>query len=132
MFSPWQPLHHRPGEFFGALTAQGGMPAGVRPPRPPGVRRFVCSAMDSGDEEALAALLQEEADADVQDEEHFIVLVALAGLLASNEKPRRGGSAPGGRKRRTGIVWKATACSTLTTSPTLHCSATKYFGAVIG
>ena len=41
--------------------------------------------MDSDDEEALASLLQEEADADVQEEEHPMV---LAGLLASNEKPR--------------------------------------------
>ena len=48
--------------------------------------------MDSDDEEALAALLEEEAEADVQEEEHLMV---LAQLLASNEKPRRGGSAPG-------------------------------------
>ena len=46
--------------------------------------------MDSDDEEALAALLEEEADADVQEEEHLMVLAALAGLLASNEKPQRG------------------------------------------
>ena len=51
--------------------------------------------MDSGDEEVLAALLEEEAEADVQEEEHLMVLAALAQLLASNEKPRRGGLAPG-------------------------------------
>ena len=51
--------------------------------------------MDSDDEEALAALLEEKADADIQNEEHLMVLAALAGLLASNAKPRRGGSAPG-------------------------------------
>ena len=46
-------------------------------------------AMDSEDEEAL---LDEEAEADVQEQEHFMM---LAGLLASSEKPRQGGSAPG-------------------------------------
>ena len=51
--------------------------------------------MDSDDEEALAELLEEEAKADVQEQEHLMVLAALAGLLASSEKPRRGGSAPG-------------------------------------
>ena len=51
--------------------------------------------MDSDDEEALAALLEEEAEADVQEQEHLMVLVALAGLLTSSEKPWRGGSAPG-------------------------------------
>ena len=35
-------------------------------------------AMDSDDEEVLAALLEEEAEADVQEEEHLMVLAALA------------------------------------------------------
>ena len=52
--------------------------------------------MDSDNEEALTALLEEEAEADVQEEEHLMMLTALAQLLASNEKPWRGGSAPGG------------------------------------
>ena len=56
--------------------------------------------MDSDDEEALAALLEEEADADAQDEEYLQVLAALASLLASNAKPRRGGSAPGRLKAK--------------------------------
>ncbi|XP_020151787.1 uncharacterized protein [Aegilops tauschii subsp. strangulata] len=56
--------------------------------------------MDSDDEEAFAALLEEEADADAQDEEHLMVLTALAGLFASNAKPRRGGSAPGRLKAK--------------------------------
>ena len=51
--------------------------------------------MDSEDEEALTALLDEEAKVDVQEQEHLMVLAALTGLLASNEKPQRGGSAPG-------------------------------------
>ena len=51
--------------------------------------------MDSDDEEVLAAPLEEEAETDVQEEEHLMVLATLAQLLASNEKPRRGGSAPG-------------------------------------
>ncbi|XP_044367363.1 uncharacterized protein [Triticum aestivum] len=51
--------------------------------------------MDLNDEEALSALLEEEAEADVQEEEHLMVLAALASLLMSNEKPRRGGLAPG-------------------------------------
>ena len=58
------------------------------------------SAMDSDDEEALAALLEEEAEADVQEEEHLMVLAALAQLLASNEKPRRGDSASGRLKAK--------------------------------
>ena len=49
--------------------------------------------MDSIDEEALTALLDEEAEVDVQEQEHLMVLAALAGLLASSEKPWRGGSA---------------------------------------
>ena len=44
--------------------------------------------MDSDDEEVLAALLEKEVEADVQEEEHLMVLAALAQLLASNEKPR--------------------------------------------
>ena len=56
--------------------------------------------MDSNDEERLAALLEEEAEADVQEEEHLMVLAALAQLLASIEKPRRGGSAPGRMKAK--------------------------------
>ena len=90
------------------------------------------SAMDSDEEEELAALLEEEAAADVQEEEHLMVLAALAQLLAINEKPRRGGSASGRVKQRTGIVCKATACSTPTTSPMLHFMAREHFGAVIG
>ena len=58
------------------------------------------TAMDSDDEEVLAALLEEEADAVAQDEEHLMVLAALAGLLAGDAKPRRGGSAPGRRKAK--------------------------------
>ena len=46
--------------------------------------------MDSDNKEALAALLEEEVDADVQEEEHLMVLAALAGLLASNEIKSRG------------------------------------------
>jgi hypothetical protein len=45
-------------------------------------------------------LEEEEADADGQDEEQLMILAALAGLLASNEKPRRGGSAPGQLKAK--------------------------------
>ena len=51
--------------------------------------------MDSNDKEAFTALLEEEAEADVQDEEHLMVLATLVGLFASNAKSRRGGSAPG-------------------------------------
>ena len=46
---------------------------------------FPALGMDSDDEEALAALLEEEAEADVQEEEHLMVHAALAQLLASNE-----------------------------------------------
>ena len=51
--------------------------------------------MDSDDEKALMALLEEQANADAQDEEHLMVLAVLASILVSNAKPRRGGSAPG-------------------------------------
>ena len=56
--------------------------------------------MDSDDEEALAALLEEEAEADVHEQEHLMVHAALTGLLASSEKPWRGGSAPGRQKAK--------------------------------
>ena len=54
--------------------------------------------MDSDDEEAFVALMEEEAEADTADEEHLIILAALAGLFANNAKPRRGGSTPGRHK----------------------------------
>ncbi|KAI5000460.1 hypothetical protein ZWY2020_005049 [Hordeum vulgare] len=56
--------------------------------------------MDSDDEEAFVALLEEEADADAQDEEHLRVLAALAGQFGSNAKPRRGGSTSGRLKEK--------------------------------
>ncbi|KAI5006164.1 hypothetical protein ZWY2020_033407 [Hordeum vulgare] len=56
--------------------------------------------MDSDDEEAFTALLEEEADADAEDEEHLMVLLALASLFASNAKPRRGGAASGRLKAK--------------------------------
>ncbi|XP_073355290.1 uncharacterized protein [Aegilops tauschii subsp. strangulata] len=56
--------------------------------------------MDSDDEEAFVALLEEEADADAQEEEHLMVLAALDGLFASNAKPRQGGSASGRLKAK--------------------------------
>ena len=43
--------------------------------------------MDSNDEEAFATLMEEKANADAQDEEHLMVLTALAGLFASNARP---------------------------------------------
>ncbi|EMS60365.1 Cytochrome P450 89A2 [Triticum urartu] len=58
------------------------------------------AAMDSDDEKVLTALLEEEADAATQDEEHLMVPTALGGLLAGDAKPRRGGSAPGRRKAK--------------------------------
>ena len=66
------------GQFSGRYTPTGHKVFGDLP----------ASAMDSDDEEALAALLEEEAEADVQEEEHLMVLAALAQLLASNAKPR--------------------------------------------
>ena len=56
--------------------------------------------MDSDDEEAFATLMEEEAEADTQDEEHLMILAALASLFVSNAKPRRGGSAPGRHKSK--------------------------------
>ena len=56
--------------------------------------------MDSDDEELLAELLDEEAQADLDDEEHLLILACLAGLLAHDALPLRGGSAPGRRKSK--------------------------------
>ena len=56
--------------------------------------------MDSDDKELLAELLDEEAEAAVDDEEHLLILTCLAGLLANEARPRHGGSAPGRRKSK--------------------------------
>ena len=60
--------------------------------------------MDSDDEELLAELLEEEAQTDVDDADHLLVLRCLAGLLAEQAKARRGGSRLGRRSegRRVG------------------------------
>ncbi|EMS48849.1 Cytochrome P450 81D1 [Triticum urartu] len=83
-------------------AAEGQFSGGYTPTRHKVFGNLPASSMDSDDEEALAALLEEEAEADVQEEEHLRVLATLAQLLASNEKPRRGGSAPGRGKSRGG------------------------------
>jgi hypothetical protein len=53
--------------------------------------------MDSDDETMFAALMEEEAEIAVgDDEEHSMMLSCLMALYArSNAKPRRGGSTPG-------------------------------------
>ena len=57
--------------------------------------------MDSDDEELLAELLDEEAEAAVEDEEPLLILACLVGLLANEAaRPRYGGSAPGRRKSK--------------------------------
>jgi hypothetical protein len=58
--------------------------------------------MDSNDETMLAALMEEEAEIAVgDDEEHLMMLSCLMALYArSDAKPRRGGSAPGRRKSK--------------------------------
>ena len=88
--------------------------------------------MDSEDEEALAALLEEEADADAQDEEHLMLLTALVVLFASNTKPLRGGSPPGRlkAKQRHRLEDYCLLYSDYFADAPL--TATKYFGAVIG
>jgi hypothetical protein len=62
-------------------------------------------AMDSDDEEALAALMDEEVtvattvrDA-IGDKEQLPILVALLAMIADEDKTRIGGSAPRSRKR---------------------------------
>ena len=78
--------------------------------------------MDSDDEDLLAELLDEEAQADIDDEEHLLVLACLAGLL-DKAKPRRGGSKPGRRKskpRRVGhMVLPLTLRMTICACPSL-------------
>ena len=44
--------------------------------------------MDSDEEEAFTALMEEEAEANTQDKEHLMILAPLAGLFANNAKPR--------------------------------------------
>ncbi|XP_073363103.1 uncharacterized protein [Aegilops tauschii subsp. strangulata] len=56
--------------------------------------------MDSDDEEAFAALMEEEAEADTNDEEHLMILAALAGMFVNNAKPQQGGSVSGHHKSK--------------------------------
>ena len=56
--------------------------------------------MDSDDEEAYAALMEEEAEAAKGDEELLMILGALSAMFVQNDEPRRGGSAPGRRKSK--------------------------------
>ena len=58
--------------------------------------------MDSDDEEMLAEIIAEEAEqaGNADDDEHLLILGALAGMLVQNSKPRRGVSAPGRRKAK--------------------------------
>ena len=61
-----------------------------------------------------------------------MVLAALTQLLASNEKPRRGGSAPGRVKAKNRHRLEGYCMLHSDYSPMLHFTATKHFGAVIG
>ena len=70
------------------LSTQAGILAAVDPPCSRGVPRFAYSVMDSDDEEAFATLMEEEAESDTNDEEHLMILAALAGLFANNAKPQ--------------------------------------------
>jgi hypothetical protein len=58
--------------------------------------------MDSDDETMFTALMEEEAEISVgDDEEHLMMMSCLMALYArSDAKPRRGGSAPGRRKSK--------------------------------
>jgi hypothetical protein len=58
--------------------------------------------MDSDDETMFAALMEEEAEIAVtDDEEHLMMMSCLMALYARTDaKPRRGGSAPGRRKSK--------------------------------
>jgi hypothetical protein len=58
--------------------------------------------MDSDDETMFAALMEEEAEIAIgDDEEHLMMLPCLMALYArSDAKPRRRGSAPGRRKSK--------------------------------
>ena len=56
--------------------------------------------MDSDDEEILAALMEEKADATDADEEHLLILASQAGLYAADAKSRCSGSVSGCRKSK--------------------------------
>jgi hypothetical protein len=91
--------------------------------------------MDSDDETMFTALMEEKAEIAVgDDEEHSMILSCLMALYArSDAKPRRGGSEGLAATRASRIRgWKATAFSMPTTSPTTHCTARWYFGAIFG
>jgi hypothetical protein len=87
--------------------------------------------MDSDDEEEqmFTEIFEEEMAVAAQDEEHMLILACLSGLYAETAIGRRGGSAPGRRKSR-GSEWRATAYSTLTTSPTIHCTVRLFLGVI--
>jgi hypothetical protein len=60
--------------------------------------------MDSNDEEVMAAMMDEEIAAinatATGDDEHLSILVALLTMILEEDKPGRGGSAPGRRKSK--------------------------------
>jgi hypothetical protein len=90
--------------------------------------------MDSDDETMFAALMEGEGEIAVgDDEEHLMILSCLMALYARSDsscaaEDRRLAAA----RASHGRGWKATAFSTPTTSPTTHCTARWYFGAVFG
>jgi hypothetical protein len=90
--------------------------------------------MDSNDETMFVALMEEEAEIAIgDDEEHLMMLSCLMALYTrSDVKPRRGGRRLAAARASRGSGWKATAFSTSTTSPTTHCTARWYFSVVFG
>jgi hypothetical protein len=76
--------------------------------------------MDSDDEDVMAALMDEE------------LVVAAATRGTEEDKSTISGSAPGHLKIKPRRGWKATACSTPTTSPTIHCTTIPYSAVVSG
>jgi hypothetical protein len=90
--------------------------------------------MDSDDEEeqVFAEIFEEEMAAAVQDEEHLLILACLPGLsrrlplVVVVGRHQVAGSASRGSE------WRATAYSTPTTSPTIHCTVRLFLGVVSG
>lgn len=124
--------HQPPSPCWSSFRGDSASRAASRTPRPRGVWRFACSAMDSDDEEMFAALIEEEAEATSDDEEHLIIPSYLAGLFAQNAKPGVVARRQGAARARRGSGWRATACCTPTTSSMIRCTAIWYFDIVSG
>jgi hypothetical protein len=90
--------------------------------------------MNFDDETMFTALMEEEAEIAVtDDQEHLMMLSCLMALYARTDaKPTTEGRCLAAARASRGRGWKATVFSTPTTSPMSHCTTRWYFGAIFG